>query len=380
MDKRILRLILNILVPATGWILLCILGPRCLKFFMPFVIGWLISMLANPLVRFLERKLCLVRKHSSVVIVAGALALVIGLIYLAVSKAAGLLWSFTEDLPGLYAGIEAEVQESLSQLKSLFAYAPASFQESWARLGDNLGGLIGKIAGSIAPPTMEAAGAVAKMIPSLLVYSVVTVLSAYFFIADRDRIMAFVRSHMPDWAERYSQYINGEVRRLVEGYFIAQFKIMGVVWLILTAGFFVLGVKYALLWGFLIAFLDFLPVFGTGTALIPWGLIKLLGGEYAFAAGLFLLYVLTQVIRQIIQPKLVGDSLGLNPMLTLFLLYLGFKVRGIAGMILAVPCGMFFMSLYHYGAFKNITESAKELAQIIKAFMNGEEDADIHKK
>ena len=84
MDKHILRLILKILLPASGWFLLCFFGPRCLKFFMPFVIGWLISMLANPLVRFLERKLCLVRKHSSMVIVAGALALVIGLIYLAV--------------------------------------------------------------------------------------------------------------------------------------------------------------------------------------------------------------------------------------------------------------------------------------------------------
>ena len=79
MDKHILRLILKILLPASGWFLLCFFGPRCLKFFMPFVIGWLISMLANPLVRFLERKLCLVRKHSSMVIVAGALALVIGL-------------------------------------------------------------------------------------------------------------------------------------------------------------------------------------------------------------------------------------------------------------------------------------------------------------
>ena len=74
MDKHILRLILKILLPASGWFLLCFFGPRCLKFFMPFVIGWLISMLANPLVRFLERKLCLVRKHSSMVIVAGALA------------------------------------------------------------------------------------------------------------------------------------------------------------------------------------------------------------------------------------------------------------------------------------------------------------------
>ena len=138
MDKHILRLILKILLPASGWFLLCFFGPRCLKFFMPFVIGWLISMLANPLVRFLERKLCLVRKHSSMVIVAGALALVIGLIYLAVSNGARLLWSFMKDLPDLYAGIEAEVQESLTHLENLFAYAPAGIRTGWEKLGNNL--------------------------------------------------------------------------------------------------------------------------------------------------------------------------------------------------------------------------------------------------
>ena len=159
----------------------------------------------------------------------------------------------------------------------------------------------------------------------------------------------------------------------MSSYFMAQFKIMAVVWLILTVGFIVLGVGYGPLWAFLIAFLDFLPVFGTGTALLPWGLIKLLGGEYAFAAGLLLIYVLTQVTRQIVQPKLVGDSMGLPPLLTLFLLYLGFKADGIAGMILAVPIGLLFVNLYHYGAFKDITDSLSVLVRDIDRFRRKEE-------
>ena len=163
MDKHILRLILKILLPASGWFLLCFFGPRCLKFFMPFVIGWLISMLANPLVRFLERKLCLVRKHSSMVIVAGALALVIGLIYLAVSNGARLLWSFMKDLPDLYAGIEAEVQESLTHLENLFAYAPAGIRTGWEKLGNNLGELVGKLAGSIESMRTEMNGLIGEV-------------------------------------------------------------------------------------------------------------------------------------------------------------------------------------------------------------------------
>ena len=81
-----LRLVLNILIPASGWILAQFAGPRLLKFFMPFVIGLVISMIANPLVRFLERRLRLVRRHSSLLIVAAVLALVIGLLYLVISR------------------------------------------------------------------------------------------------------------------------------------------------------------------------------------------------------------------------------------------------------------------------------------------------------
>ena len=100
--------------------------------------------------------------------------------------------------------------------------------------------------------------------------------------------------------------------------------------------------------------------------MIPWALIKLLSGEYAFAIGMILLYVLTQVVRQIIQPKIVGDSMGLPPLWTLFFLYLGFKISGISGMILAVPIGIVILNLYKYGAFDSLIENVKLLVKEIQ--------------
>ena len=368
-----LRLLLNIVIPASGWILALSAGPWLLKFFMPFVIGLVIALIANPLVRFLERRLRLVRRHSSLLIVAAVLALVIGLIYLVISRTVRAARSFAEYLPQLYETAEAAVRQGLERLGGIMDFLPQSLRESWEALGSSLGDYLGLAVEKAAPPTVEAAGSVARVIPALLVYSVVTVLSAYFFIVERDRIAAFLREHLPAGALRYQEYLKGELKRLVCGYFLAQLKIMGVVWLILTAGFFVLGVGYAPLWALLISLLDFLPVFGTGTVLIPWGIIVVLDGEYAFAAGLLLLYVLTQVTRQAVQPKLVGDSMGLNPFLTLLFLYLGFKAGGIAGMILAVPVGLFFLNLYHFGAFKGMTDSAAALIQEIQAFRKGED-------
>ena len=368
-----LRLLLNIVIPASGWILALFAGPWLLKFFMPFVIGLVIALIANPLVRFLERRLRLVRRHSSLLIVAAALALVIGLIYLVISRAVGAARALADDLPQLYETAEAAVRQGLERVGGSMDFLPQSLRESWEALGSSLGDYLGLAVEKAAPPTVEAAGSVARVIPSLLVYSVVTVLSAYFFIVERDRIAAFLREHLPAGALRYQEYLKGELKRLVCGYFLAQLKIMGVVWLILTAGFFFFFFGYAPLWALLLSLLDFLLLFGTGTVLIPWGIIVVLDGEYAFAAGLLLLYVLTQVTRQAVQPKLVGDSMGLNPFLTLLFLYLGFKAGGIAGMILAVPVGLFFLNLYHFGAFKGMTDSAAALIQEIQAFRKGED-------
>lgn len=371
--KKYMRILLNIIIPVTVIALICFLGPKVIKFFIPFVIGWLIAMIANPLVRFLERRLSIVRQHSSALIVVVVLALIIGALYLIVSKLTMEIAEFTNDLPKLYDSLRLEISSIMQKFQHLFLLLPEDIQYYIYEFGNNLGAYISEAVQKIASPTVAAAGSMAKGIPNLLVNVVITVLSSYFFIAEQDQIVAAVKVYIPEENRKYFRFMREDLKHLVGGYFLAQFRIMFVVGIVLAIGFLILGVDYALLFAVLIAILDFLPLFGTGTALIPWAAIKLLSGEYAFAVGMLLLYVLTQVIRQVIQPKIVGDTMGLPPLLTLFFLYLGFKIKGIAGMILAVPIGLLVMNLYHYGAFSSLVENVKLLIQEINRFRKGEE-------
>lgn len=361
-----LKICLNIIIPLSGIVLTCTLGPWLLRFFMPFVIGWLLALIANPLVRFMEKKLKLLRKHSSVLLVILALGLVIGVIYLLVSTLIMGLSGIIEDLPEIYDSVRLELEQAFGNVEHLFMKLPQETRDMIYEFQESLGEYISTLVQKMAYPTVTVAGNMAKRIPGALVSSIVTVLSSYFFIVERNQILDFFRKVTPESMKRYYGLFRQDLKHLIGGYFLAQFRIMFVVAGILLAGFLVLGIKYSYILAILIAVLDFLPLFGTGTALIPWALIKLLSGEYAFAAGMVLLYILTQVVRQIIQPKIVGDSMGLPPLWTLFFLYMGFKISGISGMILAVPIGMVILNLYKYGAFDSLIENVKLLIKEIQ--------------
>lgn len=371
--KKYLRIFLNILVPLVTICLVVIVGPKLLRFFMPFVIGAVIAMIANPLVRFLERHLKIVRKHSSILIIVVVLAGVIGVIYLLISKLVVEISALAADLPLLYENINREMQQVMVNLEHLLIRLPQNIQDTIYTFIENLGEYISVILQKLAFPTVSVAGNLAKRVPSAMIYAVITILSSYFFIAEREKFVFYLRKYTPTAMNRYIAFLKKDVRHLIGGYFLAQFRIMFVVAAILAVGFVFLRVDYGLFLAVLVAMLDFLPVFGTGTVLIPWAVIKLISGEYFMAAGLALLYVLTQVIRQMIQPKIVGDTMGLPPMMTLFLLYLGFKIQGLSGMILAVPVGIVVINLYHFGAFDSLIENIKILIHDINRFRKDEQ-------
>lgn len=371
--KKYLRIVLNIVIPLAELAVVCILLPKLLMFFLPFVIGWVIAIIANPLVRWLERHLKIVRRHSSMAIVILVLAGIIGLLYVLVSRLVHETFSFVQELPDLYTMMILEIRGLFAHFDRLFQIVPKDVQQAAQEFVGDVGQMISSLAQNIAAPTVEAAGSVAKAIPGALVYTVVTILSSYFFIADQDNIWKMWKKYLPEQVNRYLTYLRRDAKQLIGGYFLAQFKIMFVVAGMLLAGFWILGIEHAVLLSCAIAVLDFLPMFGTGTALIPWAIFQVLEGNYAMAAGMILLYVLTQVVRQMIQPKIVGDSMGLPPFFTLFLLFIGFKVHGLSGMILAVPFGMLGLRFYEYGAFDGLIKNIRLLADGIRQWRKEEE-------
>ena len=128
---------------------------------------------------------------------------------------------------------------------------------------------------------------------------------------------------------------------------------------------------YALFLALLIAFLDLLPILGTGTVLLPWAVSVFLRGDFRQAVMLLVLYLICLLTRQLLQPKIIGDSMGMGTLLTLFLIYTGFKLHGVGGMILALLIGTIFMSLYRMGLFD---EKIQKISKMIYAYRHyGEE-------
>ena len=199
-------------------------------------------------------------------------------------------------------------------------------------------------------------------------------MSAYFFIVQREEVLGWMKKVAPESVQKRMGFVMDNLRYAVGGYFKAQFKIMVVVFLILLVGLGFLGTGYFVLVALLIAFLDFLPFFGTGTAMIPWAVYEFFMGDYKLTAALIVIYVTTQVVRQLLQPKMVGDSVGLNPLVTLLLLYIGYRMGGILWMILAVPIGMVLINMCQAGAFDYIFDDVRILVDGILGLRGDERE------
>lgn len=372
--KKYWKALVNLFVALIIFLLVILLVPKLLIFFLPFVAGWIIALIASPMVRFFEKKVKLKRKAGSAIVIIVVIGLVVLLLYLAgvrlIEEGVGLV----NALPDMWENIEAEFSEIGNNLNIVYEKLPKDIQTTLSDVTSRIGSYVGELLGGLGTPTIVAVGNFAKQLPSIIIGVIMALLSSYFFVADRSGINEWFNRHMPRSLQNRYHMVKRSLVRAVGGYFKAQFKIEIWMYILLVIGFTILGVDYALLIAIGVAFLDFLPFFGTGTVMVPWAILKILSGDYQMALGLLIIWGVGQLVRQVIQPKIVGDSVGVPPIPTLFLLFIGYKLGSVIGMIVAVPIGLIVYTMYEEGVFDTTKNSILLLISGINRFRRLEEE------
>ncbi|MCM1064798.1 MAG: sporulation integral membrane protein YtvI [Eubacterium sp.] len=377
--RKYSKAVVNLAIAAVILLAVFLLLPRVIVFFMPFVVGWLIALIAGPLVHFFEDKVKLKRKIGSAFVIVFVIALVVLLLYFVSSWLIKQVGGLIGALPDMWSGMESDLNDIGHKFDVLFNKFPADLKEGFVDAADSIAASLGDFFGKISTPTIAAAGSFARQLPSMFIGVIMALLSAYFFVAERNIIGDWFRKHTPAMIQIRFRTVRRSLKKSVGGYLKAQLKIEVWMYLLLLIGLGLLKVDYFALIALLIAFMDFLPFFGTGTVLIPWAVIKVLTGDFKMAIWLLVMWGVGQLARQLIQPKIVGDSIGVPPLPTLILLYIGYKIGGIVGMIIAVPLGLLIYTMYQEGAFDTTKNSLLILVSGINRFrrLKKEDLADV---
>ena len=300
----------------------------------PFLIGLAVSLLAEKPVRLLQTRARFPRWLASGVCVLTLFVLLFGgaffLCRLLCTEAADL----ARQLPQLAEGLAPPVLRLKDRLLSLAEKLPDGLGKG-LRAGvesffQNGAGFGSKLYESL----FSWASGVIGRLPDAVLFTVTAVLSSFMLSGELPAIRTWLQKlARPEWLEKL-QRLGGHVRTTLGGWLRAQLKLMGITFLILNVGLLVLRVRYPLLAALVITVVDALPVFGTGTVLIPWALAELLLGSVPRGAALVILYLCTLTVRSITEPKLVAAQAGLPPIASLMAMYLGARAFGVAGMVL----------------------------------------------
>ncbi|MBQ6840401.1 MAG: sporulation integral membrane protein YtvI [Oscillospiraceae bacterium] len=315
-----------------GTLLAIWLGAKyLLPVLLPFLLGAVLAMAAEPVVRLGVRHLKLPRAVASGAGVSLTLILLVGLLSLLGALAVREIGLLARSLPQM----EQTVEQGLVLVQDkLIGFAQNLPEGIRTVMTQNTLELLGNGTVLLQQVTERVPGAVGSLLSWLPdgALGVGTGVLAGFMISVRlPKLRQRIAGRIPEKWRQTSQRVRSSVWQWLK----AQGKLMGVTYAIVALGLTVLGVRYGFFWAVLVALVDAVPILGTGTVLIPWAVVELLQGEMLRGIGLVGVYAGAMLTRTVLEPRLVGKHLGLDPLLTLIFLYVGYRFWGIFGMILS---------------------------------------------
>lgn len=359
--------IIHLLLIAFLGILAYILIPKIFSFFQPVVIAFIIYLIIYPLIRFLEKKIK-INKKFGIIIITALLILVIFLLGQIIFST--LLNEFNKliaDIPSIYKELEISLSNILEEIigtsKNFKILAPLT--ESLNNFSFKLPEIdvILKNMTNIGNYFIDSI----KSLPDLIINIIFTILFTIVFILNEISIKNIFKKFFKNQTQKkHLEDVILKVKKILGGYVLAQIKLLFITFIVCIIGFSIMKIDYKFLLALIVSLLDMLPFFGTGTIIGPLVVISIINGNFNLALGYSIVYIITFIIRRSLEPKMVGDSIGVSSLFSLFCMFIGYRLIGLLGLIIGVPLGVLLSYFYEEHFFDSVINSIKRILDYFK--------------
>lgn len=333
----------------------------------PFLIALVIAFLINPLVNFFEKKGRMPRVLSVILALFIIIALFAGLITLLiaeiVSGANYLADVVPRHLDTLIAYVEdvfaGQIIPFYNHITSMFNKLDAGQQNTIMENIQNVGKKFGTTVGSFIQNFFLNIPNIISWFPNAATVLIFSLLATFFISKDWDKLTGYTGSLLPDKAKTSSKTVFADLKKALFGFVRAQLTLISITTVIILIGLLILRVDYAITIALIMGIVDIIPYLGTGAIFVPWIIYEIIAGDMGLSIGLGVLYVVVLTQRQIMEPKILSSSIGLDPLATLIALFVGFKTIGFLGLIVGPVTLVIISTLHRANVFRDLWEFIK---------------------
>ena len=337
----------------------------------PFLFALVLAWVLNPAVRWLQRRTNASRKAVSMVLVVLVFAVIGGVLF-------GLGWIAVDQVRSLFDNRQSLLDELLGGLVSVVNSVSGWLgglvpQGVLTTSEDLVDAFVGWVQGlDFSGWLTEMAGQAPSMVTGVSNFAVALVvfmMGSYFITGDYPRLRFELADRVPMVARDFCRSVKDIFMSAFGGYVKSQLILSAGVFLILSIGFFLMRQPYSLLLAFGLAVLDFIPIIGSGTMMVPWAVVDMVLGNYGEAAALMSIWGVIALFRRFAEPKILGDQTGLSPILSLVGIYVGMKLGGVLGMVVGPLLLLVCINLAKLGIFRPVLDDLSLAAADINAIL-----------
>ncbi|MBA4495287.1 sporulation integral membrane protein YtvI [Paenactinomyces guangxiensis] len=329
----------------------------------PFILGWAIAMLIEPLVQWLEKRFRLPRWAGVTIILFLLLTLIFSLVIFLVAEIVVELTRLAEFLPSFlgqagqifidFTKENTDIKRIIDTVQAYLEKNPEHQQRISASIQENIGIIANKGTEQITG-ILSGIGAFLGDLPYFLTVLIFITLAAFFIGLDWPRFRQNLLQVIPERVRVTGGLVIRDMKKALFGFIRAQLTLISITAVIMFLGLLVLNVRYAFTLAFVIGLVDLLPYLGVGAVLVPWIIYLFLTGNVQLGIGLSIVYGVIIVVRQFLEPKLVASNVGLDPLLTLISLFVGLKLFGFLGLIIGPVTVVILLALHRANVLRDI--------------------------